>query len=108
MINPIFVVFDLAVAVLAVRSAQLLLRYRRSPFSLLGWALTAGYGAASALEFASPALHQRAGQVAYGFLIALATAFIIGAVRDEPQAEPLLWPLRLGPTRAERRPGTRG
>lgn len=101
-INPLFVLADVAIAVLAVRSA-LMLR-RRSPLSALGWMLAIGYGLASAVEFAVPALHHVAGQVAYGFLLALALAFIAGGIRDEPQAEPLLWPVRIGKTRAKRRP----
>jgi hypothetical protein len=104
-LNPLFVAVDLAVAVVAVRSA-LLLR-RRSPFSTVGWLLTIGFGLAAATEYGIPALHAVAGQVAHGFLVVLAVAFIIAGIRDEPQAEPLLWPVRIGPTRAERRAANR-
>jgi hypothetical protein len=99
--NPFYVLFNVALVVLAIRSA-LLLR-RRSPWSTLGWMLAVGYGLARAVEFSTPDLHRAAGQVAYGFLIAVACAFIVAGVRDEPQAEPLLWPVRIGRTRAERR-----
>jgi hypothetical protein len=35
--------------------------------------------------------------------VVLAAAFIIAVLRDEPQAEPLLWPSRVGLTRAQKR-----
>jgi hypothetical protein len=35
--------------------------------------------------------------------VVLAAAFIIAVVRDEPQAEPLLWPSRVGLTRAQKK-----
>jgi hypothetical protein len=41
--------------------------------------------------------------VAEGFFMLLAAAFIVAVVRDEPQAEPLLWPSRVGLTRAQKR-----
>jgi hypothetical protein len=103
-VNPIYVLVDLALCVLAVRSIGLL--RSSSPWAALGWAFAFGYGAATAVEYALPPFHRIAAQIAYACLLAAAAAFIISAVKDERQGDPWWWPLRLGRTRAERaRPG---
>ena len=99
--TPFFIVFDLALAVLSVRSIAVL--RDRAPWTSAGWAGTFGYSIAAAIEFSNAALHQPASIAAYVFLFTLAVAFVIAGVRDEPQAEPWWWPSRIGQTRAERR-----
>jgi hypothetical protein len=103
MVNPLWALVDAAVALLAVRS--ILIVRGKSPFTTLGWFLAFWYGAVQAVRYTSPSLPLRlfAGQAAYGLLIALAVAFIVGSFRDERQAEPWWWPSGLGRTRAERR-----
>jgi len=100
-VNPLYVLVDLAVCVLAVRSIALV--RGRAPWAAAGWACAFGYGAAAAIEFTLPPVHRGAGQVAHAALIAVAAAFIVSAIRDEPQGEPWFWPRGLGRTRAERR-----
>lgn len=100
-INPMFVAFDLALAALAIRSVWVI--RGRSPLTALGWTFAVGYGLAKAAQYALPGLGPGAGRVAYGCLLLMAVAFVVAGIRDERQAEPLLWPLRLGQTRAERR-----
>lgn len=99
--NLPFVFFDVALAVVAVRSIWVL--RERAVWTRSGWAATFGYCLAAAVEFSVPAAHVTAGYVAWGFLALLTTAFAIGFVRDEPQAEPWHWPVRESLTRAERR-----
>ena len=101
MSQPFFVVFDLALAVLSLRSLAIL--RARAPWTSGGWGATLGYGVAAAVENGNPALHQPAAIASYAFFIALTIAFVIAGVRDEPQAEPWWWPARTGLTRAERR-----
>lgn len=101
-VNPLYVLVDLALCVLAVRSIGLL--RGSSPWATLGWAFAFGYGAATAVEYALPPFHRPAAQIAYACLLAVAAAFIISAVKDERQGDPWWWPLRLGRTRAERGP----
>jgi hypothetical protein len=38
----------------------------------------------------------------YALILFVAIVWIVGVVRDEPQAEPWWWPRKRGPTRAER------
>lgn len=102
MVNPLYVLVDLAVCVLAVRSIGLLRTSSR--WATLGWVFALVWGAASAIEFSLPAFHRMAAQAAYGSLLVAAAAFIVSAVKDERQGEPWWWPLRLGRTRAERGP----
>jgi hypothetical protein len=104
MVNPLWALVDAAVAVVAIRS--ILLVRGRSPFTALGWFLAFWYGVVQAVRFSSPEndLQRLAGPVAYWLMIGLALAFIVGSFRDERQAEPWWWPVRLGRTRAERRP----
>jgi hypothetical protein len=103
MVNPLFVIFDLAVIVLATRS--MLILGRSALWTSLGWAFTIAYGAAAALEFSSPdrSFHHAAGFVATGALLLMTVSFIVAGFRDEPQAEPWAWPTRVGQTRAQRR-----
>lgn len=101
MVNPLFVLFDLAVVVLAVRSLRLVAG--QATCTTVGWLFVAGYGAAGAIKFSTPPLHQATSWAMTACLVGMAAAFVAAGVRDEPQAEPLLWPQRLGRTRAQRR-----
>jgi hypothetical protein len=100
-VNPLFVLVDLAVVVVAVRSLRLVAG--RAACTTIGWVFVVGYGAAGAVKFSTPPLHQAAGIAMTACLVGMAAAFVAAGVRDEPQAEPLLWPQRLGRTRAQRR-----
>jgi hypothetical protein len=100
-VNLPYVVFDVAVLVIALRSLAVL--GLRAPWTSSGWLATAGYFAAAAWRYAHTGPQREAMLVAEGFFVLLAAAFIIAVVRDEPQAEPLLWPSRVGLTRAEKR-----
>ena len=99
--NLPFVAFDTAVGILAVRSFAVL--GRQAPWTSAGWLATAGYFASAAWRYAHDG-QQRSGLWLSGALfVVLAAAFIIAVLRDEPQAEPLLWPSRVGLTRAQKR-----
>jgi hypothetical protein len=100
-VNLLYVVFDVAVLVIALRSLAVL--GLRAPWTSIGWLATAGYFAAAAWRYAHASPQREAMLVAQGFFVLLAAAFIVAVVRDEPQAEPLLWPSRVGLTRAEKR-----
>lgn len=99
--NLPYVVFDTALCVLAVRSITLL--GRGSPWSSAAWASTIGCAGAAALRYLSDGPQPVAMLISEIFFAPLTVAFIVGAVRDEPQAEPLLWPRRAGLTRAQKR-----
>ena len=96
-----YVVFDVAVLLVALRSLMVL--QMRAPWTSLGWAATAGYFAVAAWRYAHAGPQRSLMLVAEGFFALLAAAFIVAVVRDEPQAEPLLWPSRVGLTRAQKR-----
>jgi hypothetical protein len=100
-VQPLYVAFDAALAALSLRSIAVL--RGRAPWTSLGWTGTAGYCAAAIVEFSSDPFHRAAALLAYAFLLFLTVAFVVAGVRDEPQAEPLLWPTRIGLTRAEKR-----
>ncbi|MGA2394742.1 MAG: hypothetical protein ABSH03_15475 [Candidatus Lustribacter sp.] len=99
--NPGYVVFDAAVVVLALRSLAVL--GKSAPWTSLGWLATVGYFGASGWRYAN--VHSQPAVVlfAWGCFMVLAAAFIVAVWRDEPQAEPLLWPTRVGLTRAQKR-----
>jgi len=99
--NPGYVVFDALVAVLAVRSLMVL--GTRAPWTSLGWVATFGYFATAAWRYAHDGPQRGLMLFAEGCFVVLAAAFIIAVIRDEPQAEPLLWPSRVGLTRAQKR-----
>ena len=99
--QPLYVAFDVALAVLSMRSLVIL--RAAAPWTSAGWAGTFGYCIAAVLEFSGSAAHATAALVAYAFLVALAIAFVVAGVRDEPQAEPWWWPTHVGPTRAQKR-----
>ena len=99
--QPFFFAFDVALAALSARSIAVL--GAKAPWTSAGWAGTIGYCASAIVEYNVPAYHVLGGYAAYAFLIALAIAFAIAGVRDEPQAEPWYWPTHAGPTRAEKR-----
>jgi hypothetical protein len=99
-VQPLYVAFDAALAVLSVRSIVVL--RARAPWTSAGWAGTLGYCIAAVVEFSNEETHRPAALIAYAFLLALAIAFVVAGVRDEPQAEPWWWPTHVGPTRAER------
>jgi hypothetical protein len=100
-VNLPFVVFDIAVGILALRS--LLVLGTRAPWTSVGWAATVGYFASAAWRYAHGGPQQGALLISGALFVVLAAAFIIAVVRDEPQAEPLLWPSRVGLTRAQKR-----
>lgn len=100
--NLPYVVFDTAVCVIAIRTLTVL--GRRSPFTSAGWASTVVCAGSAALRYLSdgPAggLPLLISEIFFGILT---VTFITGAFRDEPQAEPLIWPRRIGLTRAQKR-----
>jgi hypothetical protein len=99
--NPAYVVFDGLVCVLAVRSLVVL--GSGSRWTSAAWGATFIAAGAAAIRYAAvgpPAVPMLVAEIFFGILT---VAFIIGAVRDEPQAEPLMWPRRVGLTRAQRR-----
>ncbi len=98
--QPLYVIFDAALAVLSIRSIAVL--RSRAPWTTAGWAGTLAYCIAAVVEFSNEAAHRPAALIAYACLLALAIAFVVAGVRDEPQAEPWWWPTHVGPTRAER------
>ncbi len=92
MVNPLYVLVDLAICVLAVRSMRLL--GTGSPWATVAWAFVFIYGAAEAVAYSQPPLHQLAGRAGYGALILVAVAFIVSGIRNEPQGDPWWWPRR--------------
>jgi hypothetical protein len=99
--NLTYVAFDVAVVVLALRSLAVL--GTAAPWTSGGWIATAGYFAAEAWRYAHDHAERMVVLFAQACFILLAAAFIVAVWRDEPQAEPLLWPTRLGLTRAQKR-----
>ena len=99
--NLPYVVFDVAVAALALRS--LLVLGKAAPWTSVGWAATVGYFAAAAWRYAHDGPQRELLLFSEALFVVLAASFIIAVVRDEPQAEPLLWPRRIGLTRAQKR-----
>lgn len=99
--NVGYVVFDVAVALLAIRSLMVL--GTRAPWTSAGWTATLGYFVSAAWRYAHEAPQPGIMLFAQGCFIALAAAFFVAVLRDEPQAEPLLWPSRVGLTRAQKR-----
>lgn len=97
-----YVAIDVAVSVLAIRSLIVLGR-ARAPFTSAGWTATLGYFASAAWRYSHDEPQPGVMLFAQGCFIVLAAAFLIAVVRDEPQAEPLLWPRRVGLTRAQKR-----
>ncbi len=97
----LYAVFDMAVCVIAIRSFLVL--GAGSPWTRVGWVATACWGVSAALRYVvpgPPANLLLLSTICFG---ALTLGFLIGAVRDEPQAEPLMWPRRIGLTRAQKR-----
>lgn len=99
--NLTYAIFDAAVGVLALRSLGIL--RRRSPWTSAAWAATAVSAGAAAVRYLNDGPAPVPMFVAEFFFALLTAGFIVGAVRDEAQAEPLLWPVRVGLTRAQRR-----
>jgi hypothetical protein len=99
--NLPFVLFDTAVGVLAVRSFTVL--GRQAPWTSVGWVATTGYFASAAWRYAHDGPQRPALLLSGALFVVLAAAFIVAVIRDEPQAEPLLWPTRVGLTRAQRK-----
>lgn len=99
--HPVFTVFDVVLAVLSARSIIIL--GVRAPWTSAGWVGTIGYCIAAAVEYSGAAMGPMWAVASYLCLAALAAAFVVAGVRDEPLAEPWWWPKRLGLTRAQRR-----
>ena len=99
--NLTYVAFDAAVVVLALRSLAVL--GTSAPWTSVGWLATAGYFSAQAWRYAHDHAQPAVVLFAGGCFMVLAAAFILAVWRDEPQAEPLLWPTRVGLTRAQKR-----
>jgi hypothetical protein len=100
-VNLLYVIFDAVVVVLAIRSLAVL--GTRAPWTSTGWAATAAYFVTAAWRYAHDGAHRGIMLLAEVFFVILAVAFVIAVMRDEPQAEPLLWPSRVGLTRAQKR-----
>jgi hypothetical protein len=101
-VNLGYVAIDVAVSVLAIRSLIVLARVH-APFTSAGWTATLGYFGTAAWRYAHDGPQPGLMLFAQGCFIVLAAAFLIAVVRDEPQAEPLIWPKRVGLTRAQKR-----
>jgi hypothetical protein len=99
--NVLFVAFDVALAALAVRSLVVL--GTRAPWTSLGWFWTFCYCVPAGLRFAGLASARTATLVADAALVLLLVGFVVAGLRDEPQAEPWWWPVRMGLTRAQKR-----
>ena len=99
--NLTFVIIDALVVVLSIRSVMVL--GRRAPFTSAGWLGALGYGAVAGYAYTGPGMSRGLMYIADAFFVILMVAFIIAAVRDEPQAEPWWWPARIGMTRAQKR-----
>jgi hypothetical protein len=99
-VNLPYVVFDAAVFVLAIRS--LIVLGGRARWTGIAWGATAVCAGSAALRYAQPGPSPYM-LISEIFFAVLTAAFIVAAVRDEPQAEPLLWPTRIGLTRAQKR-----
>ena len=99
--NLTYVVFDTAVGVVALRSLAVL--GKRAPWTSAGWGATLVAAGAAVAKYAQNGPQSGALIVAEGAFAFLTACFIIAFVRDEPQAEPLLWRVRRGPPRAQRR-----
>jgi hypothetical protein len=100
-VNLTYVVFDAAVGVVALRSLTVL--GRRAPWTAAGWGATVVAAGAAIAKYSQNGTQSAALAIAEGAFAVLTACFIVAFVRDEPQAEPLLWPVRLGATRAQRR-----
>jgi hypothetical protein len=100
-VNLGYVAFDVAVAILAARSLMVL--GRRAPWTSAGWAATLGYFVSAAWRYAHDGPQRGVMIFAQACFVVLAAAFFVAVLRDEPQAEPLLWPSRVGLTRAQKR-----
>jgi hypothetical protein len=87
--------------VLALRSLAVL--GARAPWTSLGWLATVAYFSAAGWRYAHDRPQPGIALAASTSFIVLAAAFIVAVWRDEPQAEPLIWPTRLGLTRAQKR-----
>ena len=99
--NLLYVGFDAAVAMLALRSLVVL--GMKAPWTSAGWAATAGYFIAQAWRYAHDGPPGGIILFAGVCFVVLGVAFVVAVVRDEPQAEPLMWPTRIGLTRAQKR-----
>jgi hypothetical protein len=100
-VNPLYVAVDVAVVILALRSLMVL--GRQAPWTSLGWAATVVYFGTAAWRYAHAGPQREVMLAAEAAFVVLAAAFVVAVVRDEPQAEPLLWPSRVGLTRAQKR-----
>lgn len=100
-VNLPYVVFDTAVCVLAFRSIAVL--GSGSPWTSAGWGATMISAGAAALRYLSGGPAPLPMLISEIFFGVLTIGFIGAAVRDEAQAEPLMWPRRIGLTRAQKR-----
>jgi hypothetical protein len=96
-------IFCVAGLVFSLRCCALL--RRGSPWSLTGWLATAAYFALALVAVVRTSRPLRLTEVAALVLVLL--AFVVAGVRDERQAEPYWWPVRVGLTGRERRAARR-
>jgi len=97
-IVALFVVYVLGIALSA---KSIIVLGGRAPWTSAGWWLTIVYFIAASVK--ATIVSGLPTTVEYAALVALAVAFVVAGVRDEPQADPWWWPTRLGPTRAQKR-----
>jgi len=89
---------------IALSVKSVLVLEAKAPWTAAGWWLTVVYFIAAILRATvAPSLPSL---VEYAALAALALAFVVAGVRDEPQSEPWWWPNHRGVTRAEKRRAT--
>lgn len=100
--NPMLVAWSvLCVAGLLLSLRSVAVLRSGSPWTSVGWLLTAAYFAlelGAVIRRAATPFH-----LDYGLLAALTLAFVAAGVRDERQAEPWWWPSQAGLTGRERR-----
>ena len=99
--NLPFVVFDVALGTLALRSLAVV--RTKAPWTAVGWAGTLGYCATAAAAFSRSAPPPGFMLWADAFLVLAAGAWVTAAIKREPRAEPWWWPVRLEATGAPKR-----
>jgi hypothetical protein len=99
--NLPFVVFDVALGTLALRSLAVV--QTKAPWTSAGWAGTLGYCATAAVAFSRNVPPLGFMLWADAFLVLAAGSWVTAAIKREPHAEPWWWPVRLDATGAPKR-----